>query len=156
MRKDKIPNNRSVVMLTIAACMMAFAIYSGCSKNEQRAPATLDSTSKNAAVDTSKPTPSQQPAQPSTAITGLALAGQKIFYSTSYGKIKDACAGCHTDGEAATNDSRIRPGYTLVGVTRRTSTWNGAFKGDGLAKNAYGATMCAVMYQHKGDDLAMV
>jgi mono/diheme cytochrome c family protein len=156
MRKDKIPANRSVVMLTVAACVTALAAYSGCSKNEQRAPANVDSSSKNAAIDTAKLTPLQQPAQPSTAITGLALAGQKIFYSTNYGKIKDACASCHTDGQPTTNDTRLRAGHTLVGVTTRTSTWNGAFKSYALVKNAYGATMCAVMYEHKGDDLAMV
>ncbi len=155
MRKDKILANRSVAMLTVAACAIALAAYSGCSKNEQSAPANVDSTSKNAAVDTAKSS-SQQASQLSTSITGLALAGQKIFYSTNYGKIKDACAGCHTDGQAATNDTRIRPGHTLVGITSRTSTWNGAFKGDMLAKNAYGATMCAVMYEHKGDDLGTV
>jgi mono/diheme cytochrome c family protein len=150
MKKDKIPAGRNVAMLTIAAVAMALALYSGCSKTEQSAPANTDSTSKNAVVDTAKQASSPEP---STAITGLALAGQKIFYNTSYGKVKDACAGCHTDDQPTTKDTRLRSGQTLVGVTSRTSTWNGAFKGVDLQKNAYGATMCAVMYQHKGDDL---
>lgn len=89
-------------------------------------------------------------------ITGLAAAGQKIFYSTTYGKIKDACASCHTDGLPTTKDTRIRSGHTLVGVTNRTSTWNGQFKGDALAKNAFGGTMCAVMYLHKGNAITTV
>ncbi len=152
MRKNKIPHNRSVAMLMIAACAIVLALYSGCSKDEQAAPANADSTSKSAVVATAKPASTP----PSNVISGPALAGQKIFYNTSYGPIKDACASCHTDGEPATKDTRIRAGKTLVGITSRASTWNGAFKGDALAKNAYGATMCAVMYQHKGDDVATV
>jgi mono/diheme cytochrome c family protein len=152
MRNVKIPANHSVV-LTIAACAIMFALYSGCSKTEQSVPATADSISKKAGIDTAKSISSPQT---STAVSGLALAGQKIFYSTSYGKIKDACASCHADGHPATKDTRIRAGHTLVGITSRTSTWNSTFKGDALAKNAGGATMCAVMYQHKGDELATV
>jgi mono/diheme cytochrome c family protein len=89
-------------------------------------------------------------------IAGLAADGQKIFYSTRYGKIKDACSSCHTDGQPMTKDTRLRAAHTLVGVTSRTSAWNGQWKGGALAKNAYGATMCAVMYLHKGDDMATV
>jgi mono/diheme cytochrome c family protein len=125
----------------------------GCGKKEEAVPANPDSSSKQAAVDTSK---QSAPTQPTAAITGLALAGQKIFYNTKYGAIKDACSSCHSDGQPATKDTRLRAGHTLAGVTSRTSTWNGAFKGDALMKNAYGATMCAVMYQHKGDDMASV
>jgi mono/diheme cytochrome c family protein len=146
-----IPVRRSLVILSVV-----FALCSGCSKKDQPDPSTLDTTSKSAAVDTIKQSPPPQSTQPSVAITGLALAGQKIFYSTTYGKIKDACASCHTDGQSATKDTRLRVGHTLVGVTSRTSTWNGAFKGDALAKDAFGATMCAVMYQHKGDDIGTV
>ena len=140
----------------IAACAMALAMYSGCSKNEQSAPANSDSSSRNAAVDSAKSSMSPQTASASAAISGLALAGQKIFYSTSYGKIKDACASCHTDGLPTTKDARLRCGHTLVGITSRASTWNGVFKSDALQKNAYGATMCAAMYEHKGDDVGTV
>ena len=154
MQKDKIPTDKSIVMLTIAACAMAIALYSGCSKSEHNASQNVDSTSKNAVTDTAKS--SAQIAPQSAAISGLAMAGQKLFYSTSYGNIKVACASCHTDGQPTTNDSRIRSGHTLVGIISRTSTWNGAFTGNALTKNAYGATMCAVMYQHKGDDLGTV
>ncbi len=133
-------------------CLITLSVYCGCSKPELGAP-NIDSGAKNAVVDSAK----QAPAQPSTSsMSNLALIGQKIFYSTTYGKIKDACASCHVDGEPATKDARLRPGHSLVGVTSRTTTWNGAFKGEGLVKNAYGATMCAVMYEHRGDDLATV
>jgi mono/diheme cytochrome c family protein len=143
---------RNGSVLLFATCLSALAAYYGCSKNEQGAP-NIDSGAKNAVVDSAK----QAPAQSSTSsMSNLALSGQKIFYSTTYGKIKDACASCHVDGEPTTKDTRLRPGHTLVGITRRNSTWNGAFKGEALEKNAYGATMCAVMYEHKGDDLATV
>ena len=126
----------------------------GCGKKDEAAPAKTDSLSKQSAVDTSKQGSSSPAANQAASITGLALAGQKIFYNTKYGNIKDACASCHSDGQAATKDTRLRAAHTLVGITSRQSTWNGAFKGDALLKNAYGATMCAVMYQHKGDDIA--
>ncbi len=140
-------------MLSIAAGMVFIALHAGCSKNEQGASANPDTVSKNVALDTGKQAAPSQTAQSSAALSGLALAGQKIFYNTGYGSIKDACASCHSDGQSTTKDARLRAGKTLVGVTSRTSTWNGAFKGEALAKSAYGATMCAVMYQHKGDDL---
>ncbi len=104
-------------------------------------------------IDTSHPVIGEGKPLP---IAALAAAGQKIFYSTTYGKIKDACASCHTDGLPTTKDTRIRSGHTLVGVTNRTTTWNGQFKGDALAKNAFGGTMCAVMYLHKSDAIATV
>ncbi len=148
MRAHSIPVHRSFVILSVA-----FVLFSGCSKNEQPAPAVADTALKQSVVDTSKST--QGTLQPAS-ISGLALAGQKIFYSTTYGSIKVACAGCHTDGQPTTKDARLRPGHTLAGVTSRTSTWNGAFKGDALPKSGYGATMCAVMYQHKGDELNSV
>jgi len=154
MRKGKVPNGHSFVMLLAACCMLVLALYSGCSKNGNTVPATADTASKTTAIDTAKPAASMQAAQSSATITGLALAGQKIFYSTTYGNIKVACASCHSDGQPATKDSRLRAGHTLVGIASRTSTWNGTFKGSALSKNAYGATMCALMYQHKGDELA--
>src|ERR1035437_8917065 len=135
--------------------LLASVLLAGCGKKEAPAPppAPAMETMEAAKVDTAhqaaaegKPTP----------IAGAAAAGQKIFYSTTYGKIKDACASCHTDGLPTTKDTRLRPGHTLAGVTSRTSTWNGEFKGEALAKNAYGATVCAVMYLHKGNDVATV
>lgn len=151
-----IRNNRTIpsrIFIAIIFSSLLSLQFIGCAKKEEAVPANPDTSSKQATVDTSKQSAS---AQPTAAITGLALAGQKIFYSTKYGAIKDACASCHSDGQPATKDTRLRAGHTLVGITSRTSTWNGAFTGDALQKNAYGATMCAVMYQHKGDDVASV
>jgi mono/diheme cytochrome c family protein len=151
MRKRNAESRNGRVTL-FAVWLGAMVAYYGCSKNGQSVP-NIDSGAKIAVVDSAKQVPAQPP---TSSMSNLALAGQKIFYSTTYGKIKDACASCHVDGEAATKDARLRPGHTLVGISSRNSTWNGAFKGEALKKNAYGATMCAVMYEHKGDDLATV
>ncbi len=143
--------NRTYALLFGVCFLFALA---GCERRETAV--TKDTT--QSAIDTTKQAVVPQPAkaQGPAVISGAALDGQKIFYSTTYGKIKVSCASCHTDGQPATVDTRWRVGHTLVGVTSRTSTWNGAFKGDALQKNAYGATMCAVMYEHKGDDMATV
>ncbi|MDP4199393.1 MAG: cytochrome c [Bacteroidota bacterium] len=135
-----------------AIVLLSFTLIS-CGKRDMPPAMPQKDTIQSEKLDTSRITPA---VGQTTAITGLAEAGQKIFYSTKYGKITDACASCHTDGLPTTKDTRIRPGHTLVGVTSRVSTWNGQFKGNALAKNAYGATMCAVMYLHKGDDMATV
>jgi cytochrome c5 len=143
-----------IVFLFASGPMLA-----GCERNPQQNPPLAKDT-----LSTVKPLPESTTTQPpavttsnkSAEITGLALVGQKIYYNISYGKIKDACASCHADGQPTTSDTRLRPGHTLVGITSRTSSWNGQFTGDALQKNAYGATMCAVMYQHKGDDMATV
>ncbi len=132
---------------------IAVLASAGCSKKEDAATPGKDSAAKPASMDSAKL--SAAPATAS-AISGAAAEGQKIFYSTSYGRIKSACASCHTDGQPTTKDTRLRVGHTLVGVRNRTSAWNGEFKADALEKNAYGATMCAVMYLHKGDDIATV
>src|SRR5581483_2281705 len=130
---------------------LAFALAS-CNRSQTTTTPGQEETATTApSVDTSHRAPSVP-----TALSGLALAGQKIFYNTSYGKIKDACSSCHIDGQPTTHDSRLRAGHTLVGIIHRTSTWNGTFKGEAVQKNAFGATMCAVMYQHKGDDMATV
>lgn len=84
-------------------------------------------------------------------VTGKALDGQKLFYNASAGKVKVACAGCHTDGTSATKDTRIRAGHTLAGVTSRTATWNGMYKGADLKTKAYGGVLCAAMYQKRAD-----
>ena len=138
--------------------VLSSAVIAGCGKTEQQKPPAVKETlsATRAPVDTSAqraPVPvTSKPAE----ITGLALTGQKIFYNMNYGKIQDACADCHTDGLPTTNDTHLRAGHTLVGITSHTKTWNGQFTGEALQKNAYGATLCAVMYQHKGDNIATV
>jgi cytochrome c2 len=139
--------------LYLSTLILALA-FTACGKKQETATTDTSSASKTTA-DTSAKSAASSDSKPAE-IAGAALAGQKIFYNTAYGKIKNACSSCHTDGQPTTKDPRIRPGHTLVGITSRTSTWNGQFSGDNLAKNAYGATLCAVMYQHKGDNLATV
>jgi len=141
-------------ILTFTLFFAMTSVFIACGKKQETATTTDTGTASRTTVDSAaKPAAAEsKPAE----ISGAALAGQKIFYSTSYGKIKNACASCHTDGQPTTKDARLRTGHTLVGIPSRTSTWNGQLKGDALAKNAYGATLCAVMYQHRGNDLATV
>ena len=153
---------KSLIVLFACWCG-ALIIASGCNKSET----TTTTNSSDSSQHSTTSTPGQSTTTTTdtshaatttatTAITGKALDGQKIYYNTAYGKIKVACAGCHTDGQPTTQDTRLRPGHTLVGITSRTSTWNGQFTGATLQPNAYGATACAVMYQHKGKDVASV
>jgi mono/diheme cytochrome c family protein len=152
--------NRRTIHFRVAISLVALSFlmleFAACSKREEAAPPITDTTAAVAKADTSTPVSAPEASEQPAAISGIALAGQKIFYSTKYGAIKDACASCHSDGQPPTKDTRLRAGHTLAGVTRRTSTWNGAFTGDALQKNAFGATMCAVMYLHKGDAIATV
>lgn len=134
-------------------------VLNACSKKEETTSQTAAMDSSQAAkVDTSHAGVDAKPAAATSAapLSGAAAYGQKLYYITTYGKIKVSCSSCHSDGTATTKDDRIRPGHTLAGVTSRTSTWNGQFKGAALQSNAYGATMCAVMYLHKGDEMASV
>jgi mono/diheme cytochrome c family protein len=134
--------------------VLAVLFVVSCSKKETTA--TKDST-QAAKVDSSHAGVDNKPAEAAPmALSGPGAYGQKLYYSTTYGKIKVSCSSCHADGTPTTKDDRIRPAHTLAGVASRTATWNGAFKGDDLKKNAYGATMCAVMYLHKGDDMKSV
>lgn len=137
--------------------VLGFAVLlTACSKKEETATVNSDSV-QAAKVDSSHAGVDNKPAgaAPMT-LSGPAAYGQKLYYSTSYGKIKVSCSSCHSDGTATTKDDRLRPGHTLAGVVSRTATWNGQFKTADLQKNAYGATMCAVMYMHKGDNMATV
>ena len=88
-----------------------------------------------------------------TATTGAldpkAAEGQKLYANASLGKIKVSCLSCH----ATKKDSRVRQGHTLAGVTKRTATWAGRYKGDALAKNAYGGMLCADLFMLKAGGL---
>ncbi len=78
-----------------------------------------------------------------------AAEGQKLYANASLGKIKVSCLTCH----ATKKDTRLRQGHTLAGVTKRTSTWAGRYKGDALAKNAYGGMLCADIFMLKAGGL---
>ena len=93
------------------------------------------------------------PVATDTATTGAldpkAAEGQKLYANASLGKIKVSCLSCH----ATKKDNRLRPGHTLAGVTKRTATWAGRYKGDALAKNAYGGMLCADLFMLKAGGL---
>lgn len=83
------------------------------------------------------------------ALDPKAAEGQKLYANASLGKIKVSCLHCH----ATKKDNRLRQGHTLAGVTKRTSTWAGRYKGDALAKNAYGGMLCADLFMLKAGGL---
>jgi mono/diheme cytochrome c family protein len=149
--------NTVLQSLTLAACAVliavSFTLLPGCKKEATTPGAATDSTLQTNTPGTkdSAKSATADAATPAAAISGKALVGQKLFYNTGLGKRKVSCASCHTDGQPTTKDSRIRPGHTLVGVTSRTSTWNGIFKGADLKKYAYGASLCAALYIERSE-----
>ena len=151
------PKINSAALLTFASLILSTAILlSGCKKE---APATTMSDTTHQTIPAANSTPTTAPTTTAPADTskpggfsGKAIAGQKLFYSTSLGKLKISCSSCHTDGQATTQDDRIRSGHTLVGVTSRTTTWNGMFKAADLKKYAYGGAICAAVYEKSADN----
>lgn len=79
-----------------------------------------------------------------TTSTGKGAAGREIFYMRST-ENNIACADCHSDG---TNSSNPETKYfsPVAGADKRPSTYHGKFKGDEVAKNAGGATVCWESY----------
>lgn len=141
--------------LLIAACafsLLALQTLTGCGKKEEAVPEQNIESKVDSALGT--PTPAVEtaptPTETTTPSGDATSAGAKLFTSTSLGKIKSSCASCHSIGGS---DSRIKPGHTLAGVTKRTATWNGMFKGADLEKNAYGANLCATLFQEKAGGL---
>lgn len=85
----------------------------------------------------------------------LAERGQHIFRNSDFGKYGVACADCHADyDETLSEETRIRPGHSILGAHRRAKTWNGAFAGEELAPSAAGAARCAHLYQGRGNSEA--
>lgn len=121
--------------------------FQSCNKTEKPAVTTTDSSKTAAAA------PSSTPAEASNTVilNDKAKKGQLLYYNTSLGKVKVACATCHTDGSPKTQGNQMRQGHTLAGVTSRTATWNGMYKGDNLKKNVYGASLCAAIFLHRAD-----
>jgi mono/diheme cytochrome c family protein len=119
---------------------------------------TLQSCNKNdktaATADTSKaaqPAPAAPGGAAGLTLNDKAKQGQLLYYNTSLGKVRVACATCHADGTPKTQGNQIRQGHTLAGVTSRTATWNGMYKGDNLKKLAYGGALCAAVFQKRAD-----
>jgi mono/diheme cytochrome c family protein len=131
----------------LALVVWASAIsFTGCKKEDQAVKS----------IDTTKTAPATQPAtSPGTSsevvLNDKAKKGQLLFFNTSLGKVKVACATCHTDGTPKTQNNQIRQGHTLAGVASRTATWNGMYKGDNLKKYAYGASLCVAIFQGRAD-----
>ena len=127
----------------------------GCGQKEAEKPAENIESKVDSALGAPAPTAEAPPATTETAPAAPAgdagSAGAKLFTSTSLGKVKSSCASCHSAGGS---DSRIKAGHTLAGVTKRTSTWNGMYKGTELEKNAYGANLCATLFQQKKGGLS--
>jgi mono/diheme cytochrome c family protein len=136
---------RFIPLLAFIVLISALALQS-CNKNEKTA-----ATSDTSKVPSAVPTPSTPNAAPEVTLNDKAKKGQLIFFNTSLGKVKIACATCHTDGTSKTQDNLIRQGHTLAGVTSRTTTWNGMYKGADLKKYAYGGSFCATVFQMHAD-----
>ena len=144
--------------LLIAACafsLLALQTLTGCGKKEEAAPGQNQNIESKVDSALGTPAPAVEAAPAATAPEAAPAgdgtsAGAKLFTSTSLGKIKSSCASCHSTGGS---DSRIKPGHTLAGVTKRTATWSGMFKGADLEKNAYGANLCATLFQEKAGGL---
>jgi mono/diheme cytochrome c family protein len=132
-----------MLRLTPIALVLFALVIQSCKKDEQ--PAAKQDSTKTAA-----PTASTAPT-PGLTLNDKAKKGQLIFFNTSLGKVRVACATCHADGTAKTQDDIIRQGHTLAGVSSRTATWNGMYKGDQLKKYAYGASLCAAIFQNRTD-----
>ncbi|MDP4235633.1 MAG: c-type cytochrome, partial [Bacteroidota bacterium] len=135
--------------IPIAALLAFVSLISlqSCSKSDKPAGTTTDSSKT---TTTTTPAPSTDATAPA-ALSDKAKKGQLLYYNTSLGKVKVACATCHSDGSAKTQGNQIRQGHTLAGVTSRTATWNGMYKGDNLKKFAYGASLCAAVFQKRAD-----
>lgn len=143
---------RFLPIVALVIFVSSLAVLQSCKKEDkpQTAEQKVDSMMRASATpaDTSKQIVS---GGGSVSLNDKAKKGQAIFYNASFGKIKASCAMCHSDGTDKTKDGHIRAGHTLAGVSSRTTTWNGMYKGDDLQKNAYGARLCASAFQHRGD-----
>jgi cytochrome c2 len=132
---------RAISLIAFFLVIGAFALQS--CKQEQK-PATPT-------ADTSKPAAPPSAAGKELTLNDKAKQGQLLYYNMNLGKVHVACATCHADGTPKTQADQIRMGHTLAGVTSRTSTWNGMYKGDNLKKMAYGGALCAAVFQKRAD-----
>jgi mono/diheme cytochrome c family protein len=157
-------NQFSILSSALVVFAFLLLLIASCGKKEETATTKVEGTTSTESPSTPSTTatpgdtshaaaPAPDTAAKAGALSGKALAGQKIFYNTSFGKVKVACAGCHADGFPTTKDARIRTGATLAGVASRTSTWNGLVKGSDLKARAYGADICAAVYQERAEEV---
>ena len=126
--------------------MISILALQSCNKSDKSG-TTVDSTK----APTMQPPSTTPGAAAELTLNDKAKQGQLIYYNTSLGKVKVACATCHSDGSAKTQANQIRIGHTLAGVTSRTETWNGMYKGGDLKKFAYGGSLCAAVFQKRAD-----
>ena len=137
---------RFIPLAVIIIWISALTLQS-CNKTDKPVTTLSDSSKTTSTVQTAQPAPT------GTAITmnDKAKQGQLLYYNTSLGKVKVACATCHADGTPKTQSTQIFMGHTLAGVTSRTATWNGMYKGVDLKKYAYGGSLCAAIFQKRAD-----
>jgi len=135
---------RLIPIASIVSLVFVLTLLS-CTKNEKPAAITADTT--KAVTQPSQP----QATGSEVTLNDKAKKGQLLYYNTSLGKIKVACATCHADGTPKTQGNQIRQGHTLAGVTSRTATWNGMYKGADLKKYSYGGSFCATVFQQHAD-----
>lgn len=151
------------ILLIIILLLLVFLVIQGCGKREAGQIETGDSASAasttesrvdselGVAKDTAllAPEPQVLDTTKQTPLDPIAEEGRKLYANASLGKIKVSCIACH----ATKRDNRLRQGHTLAGVTKRPTTWWGQFKGAALARNAYGATLCANLFMEKSGGL---
>jgi len=75
-----------------------------------------------------------------TQTTGSGSPGKEIFYKKS-SENNIACSDCHSD-ESNSSNSLTKYFSNIQGANKRTSTYLGKFKGEEVALNAGGATIC--------------
>jgi mono/diheme cytochrome c family protein len=127
----------SIAAITIQSC-----------KKDEKPVTTVTDSSKSVTTTQSAPTANTGG---EVTLNDKAKKGQLIYYNTTFGKVRVACATCHSDGTSKTQPNLIRQGHTLAGVTSRTATWNGVYKGEDLKKYAYGGSLCAAVFQKRAD-----
>lgn len=104
--------------------LSSILLISGCGKKDTTTTDTKTKTTKSA--------------------TELAKQGKDLFYASSM-VTNLKCADCHSDG---TNDNNplVKFHSNIKNANKRTQTYLGKFKGEDVAKNAGGATVCWSTY----------
>ena len=138
---------RFILLAAFIVLISALSLQS-CKKDDKTATIVADSTKAANPPVAGTPAPA---ATTEVVLNDQAKKGQILYYNTSLGKIKVACATCHSDGSPKSQTTQIRQGHTLAGVTSRTATWNGMYKGEALKKVAYGGALCAAVFQKRAD-----
>jgi mono/diheme cytochrome c family protein len=116
---------------SILVLIILIFFFSGCGK-------------KNEVTTDKKPEGKTETNQTSKPDAELVKEGKDLFYTASK-ETGLKCADCHSDG---TNDNIAFTKFhsSVLGAAKRTSVYNGMFKGADVSKNACGATVCWKTY----------